>query len=459
MDNAISVADPAVGTIFFHLRPDSSIDDSRSVIEAAHRRHESETATAEYQQRLLRYLFDHHYPLVVHEWAHMLQAIAYPGVYLAAVRALVLGERIWIELQEDPEDWPLRRPVPTAWWSTIQMPTQPWRFWVDDQLVVQAAVADRSDRRRNEIAETDLLEEDASIFQYKVEIGADGSGQGYRRWLSEQHRYRSCFKFLVGLLGVEEAYVALPGIVRACFRTTSPLLTFVRLVRATLVETPRTLAKRDADAYLRWAMDVTERGLGLPRAPIEFSTLADTTDAFVDDRAWATLIESGWHPLQQLARTIRAESDGDPAAPEWLLHPWQQFQRSPQRPSQEFFDTYWPPLAAVAVAHRELLTGDAILMISERKYMPDADERKAFYFAMTSILRRHIAFQIFGGHHDDLPHPCPHHQCEYHATGLCQRWPNIPSDPRDCPFPQWFSQHSGRRIDVATSTLRVVAGA
>lgn len=103
------------------------------------------------------------------------------------------------------------------WRETFYAPTTLYRLGGSREAGVSIDPCDPRDRRGNDLSESDLIEEDASIFQYKVEIGADGTGQGYARWLHEKHRYTMVFKFLSRLLGPENAYTALPPLVRADF--------------------------------------------------------------------------------------------------------------------------------------------------------------------------------------------------------------------------------------------------
>lgn len=75
-----------------------------------------------------------------------------------------------------------------------------------------------------------------SVSLQKAEIGAEGTGKGYRRWIREPQRprYSTTFNFLARVLGEENAYVALPALVRAAFCTTHPLEVFASLVAMTV---------------------------------------------------------------------------------------------------------------------------------------------------------------------------------------------------------------------------------
>jgi hypothetical protein len=86
----------------------------------------------------------------------------------------------------------------------------------------------------NILTETDLLEEDASVFQYRTEIGTSGTGAGYSRWLKEKARYTMTFALLRRIFGAEDAFLALSPLVRAAYSTTWPMTTFMALLNMVL---------------------------------------------------------------------------------------------------------------------------------------------------------------------------------------------------------------------------------
>src|SRR5262249_505079 len=155
-----------------------------------------------------------------------------------AVRAGRILANHWVMLKENPgrHEFPIHFELNEEWQTSELIEPAPVKFIMMDKAVKMDAVAHRA--TRGVLSEKDLIEEDATIFQYRVEVGGRGSGQSYRRWLAESSHYSSVFSFLSQYMSDDEAFELLPPFVRASFWTTRPLESFAALLGTALLTGP-----------------------------------------------------------------------------------------------------------------------------------------------------------------------------------------------------------------------------
>src|SRR5215472_5737556 len=169
-------------------------------------------------------VLEREYPgTLAHEWHHSLQSIFYPYQYLQSWREFVVGVDVIGSIREQAGRIFARRiGVDQSTRNTITSSTMLWRFQVENgQLVLVAG--DPSRRGRYDFTHVDLLEEATGIFQYRLQVGGEGTGYRYRQWLrSTRSTYSNIYRLFAQLLGEEAAYVALPPLVQVAFSTTWP---------------------------------------------------------------------------------------------------------------------------------------------------------------------------------------------------------------------------------------------
>ncbi len=375
----ISYADTTIGAVFFNLAPTAkeiASEDMRTLISLAKERRISSVAREQYALSLGRYLELYHHTLLAHEWCHILQAITYPFLYFRCVQDFYISNSILTSLRQETKpviSLPLS--LPDDWLATLRAPTRSYRVSIDEQGQCDIRLADPQDRRANDLTENDLLEEDASIFQYKVEIGALGTGTGYKRWNreSQRRRYTMAFNFLSRLLGVDNAYLALPALVRVAFSTTVPLQVFAELAGLTLFIDADLPTLLGIDEYFEFLLDRLCANPYLKRdvPNINEPRSADSDAvAYLDRTAHHTIIEtsstSKKHPLFPLAHALWQECGENPLLPTWLFHPYTVFDRLRDDVSPQF-KAYWPPMFIIRLLHPELPLNNGVCPWLEQK--------------------------------------------------------------------------------------------
>ena len=453
-----SFADTTLGAVVFNIETQGRGPLSDDLVASALRRKESATARQEYIDGAFNYLTAHHWPLVVHEWGHILQALASPAVYLRCARELVLTVGLLSNLRNSAQPVGLRTQLQQDWRSLLYGPTTLiYRIGVrENGLSLERG--DPQDRRPNDITETDVLEEEISIFQYKVEIDAEGTGAGYGRWLQERGRYTMVFKFLARLLGPESAYVALPALARVAFSTTWPVNTFATLLARTVGHDATLPESLGLDGYL----DVmrAEAEATLPRARPGPASAFDEENGLIESEAFRDLVDSYRpHPLRPLRQALVADEREDfPASV--LLHPHAYFDRRAQAPTDDELWKLWPPMTIIRLIDPRLRVTDGILSVAPAlmtaestfidgmtnpRYLTELFKQKQLTFSLAGLL-------------DDQPPYCPHSACPIYPTGVCKAWMELPDDYAHCSFPEWLRWTAYRSVDPGRETLEFVNG-
>jgi hypothetical protein len=380
--------------------------------------------------------------------------ISYPALYLRALREFRFAYELMDNLRSIDEPVAVRITPMRSWDIGLRAPTEAvYRLTVESASTVALAVGDPNDPRPGELTETGLLEEDASIFQYKVEIDSFGTAAGYRQWLRERGRYTTAFRLLSRLMDPETAYIALPALVRAAFQTTWPVTIFASLVEWILKHGLAYVPAVGVDSTYRVLME--SLSTTLPTATPSSLEGFDEDAALLGSDAWPTLLaENEIHPLRPLVMKLWQDRQDADRVLASLFHPDREFDRRGGGASAEL-QAYWPPVTMVRVVHDDVRLGDTIVIptpdLIGAKPFPTWDRSYADY-VVELITMKEFAFNL-AGYYGDAAHNCTHDTCPIHATGVCRRWMSIPKEFDACSFPGWLEREAARRVDVENRTL------
>ncbi len=404
-----------------------------------------------------------HFGTLVHEFHHFWQVMAFPFQYLQALRELnfllsVVHSLALIPGRLSTREFELDQP----WRDTLMAPTRTMAVQVaNDTLVLHEETADESASPSAwALSETGLLEASTSIFEFQALAGASGDAAGYQRWLNvSRSRYSSVFRLLSQFWDADEAYAALPSLVRAAFHTTEPCATFANL----LVEAPRQIGPAHplgSDVYFARVYDLladvlpTVRGSDYPAATSPRPPWAQAP-YFIsesDGRQWlepdsihlATPVAEAYYEAR--ARDIIAMSD--------LLRPH----------DRAVIDRLWavgPPFITMTFRHPGVLMRDSVTVVSP--ILGDSTLHPAHEWAdlgtegaevtvrgaMAELLRLRGVGLTLANVPLGLRHHCHHHSCPMHETGVCRFWTAIPRRWDRCTFPAWFAAASNHVLTRA----------
>jgi hypothetical protein len=445
MSQSASYADPVVGAVTLHLTvPQADFDAIHA--DAAYREG--------FFERLATYAWQKSPSLLSHEWAHIMQISAYPLLHLRAARQgrLVSGRVAALAAADVPAPLPVILAVNDEWrWSSLLETVPVWLRVQDDGILVKpvASLAPR----RGTVRELDLVEEDATIFQYRVEVGSRGTGPGYRRWLVEDRRYSALFSFLAGFMDDDDALQLIPVLCRLCFSTTRPLESLA-VILGDIVQYGAGLFTTEFpdDEWDIWAEEFF-RGRLSERFGIAADTSFDITNSAMHDaqgmitpEQHAELAKSTPHLVASLFYLWSAGEQGLLTAV--LRSPWRFFGRRARRWDSRL-DRYTPPVIIYQLRAEE--SGDRLTIVGSSETMRrepapavfDANLKMASMIYET--LRAKFLVDATLGDIEPLSE-CPHKQCRFNRTMLCRGWFPLPADPVECEFPDWFASTSRRSV-------------
>jgi len=459
MSRVISYADTTVGAVFFNVPLPAHGATRQRIEESFHATLKSphdQAALNTYAVELGNYVNLYHGSIFQHEWCHILQAIAYPGLYLRSLREFFSISRILSVLRHDhTPNKPVRMYLDRESVETWTIPTIRYRIAVADGKVNQT-FANPGEIGPNILSEADLLEEDASVFQYRTEIGVIGTGAGYSRWLKEKTRYTMTFNLLRRVLGPEDAFLALCPLVRAAYSTTWPMTSFVALLSMTLREKPKAPSGLGIDGYYELLIQALEDCKDLSRAvpnPLEPAT--NDQYSFLDRQCVRELIDTFHeHPLQPLALDFWEQPLRTTSGRDALFHPYELWDRYKRQTPREL-EPFRPPLTILRAA--ELPAGSAAILLPKRfggKSCPFLPGMLYQEYFLESIKRKNLALLLFTDFYQGTPHNCMHRDCPLHHLNLCRRWTEIPDRYENCDFPRWMEIATHHRAEPETQTLR-----
>jgi hypothetical protein len=432
---------------------------SAMIAGAARGRKESPERRQEFMDLVMSWVQAEHYPLMAHEWGHVLQAVSHPALYLRCLREYSAVCTVVDVLRKDRYSVSPPFTPSQPWGTELIWPTIPLRISVEEGLP-EVDMAEPDWLLPCDLSEADLLEDAASIFQYKAEIGTQGSAEGYRRWLEEpgRHRYGRTFNLLSKLLSPADAYVALPCLVMAGYLTSLPVHGFASALAMTVREAPAPPAKMGIDLYWQYLEDCLKASLPVGNCPDPRRPLHEEGDHRLVDRAGMLWLADQFpeHPLSPLVKRAWADEAEVQQIQDAILHPYRAFDRG-ERNAHEWVETYRPPITSFRILG-DMRLEDSLLLFSPTllesvgpggekgeeswlSYLFDLIGIKAFVFAAaTPILR-------------SLPHNCDHQDCPMYGYELCRGWLHIPARFEECNFPDWLRRVALREMDYDAGML------
>jgi len=316
---------------------------------------------------------------------------------------------------------------------------------------------------RGTLTERDLIEEDATVFQYRAEIAGRGTGRAYRNWLRERPRYTRLFAFLARHFGDDRALRALPVLVRVAYRTTRPIESFFKSF-GTLIGERRSgwdlIADQDLDdetleevlfGNLRehlGSVDVSELTMGKPEL--------DDPAGIIDDQSFETLAAHYQQlpiaPLTQI--NLHGSENQRGIATEALRAPWRFFNRWSREFDHSLVD-YLPPAITVALDDPNFPFGSSLLVISPLLNRTEFPLIKGHTYAdwLNAVLKARMLWRGFPEGMTGDNARCPHATCAYHPSGLCQGWMTIPAQAADCEFPEFFTATTKHTLSIDGGAL------
>ncbi|MGB6004806.1 MAG: hypothetical protein WBG36_09355 [Ornithinimicrobium sp.] len=449
MARVFSFADPTVGSVTLA----ATVEDNE-ILQIMHDWQGDRAAT---QDKLDRWLWEKDTELFAHEWAHILQVATYPLLYLRAarrarrisqwafaVRDLPNGETLPLfgQLDERSRDSDLIEVV------RVRLILEPGGIRMEPMASLRP--------RRGVIQELDLVEEEATIFQYRATIGSRGSGHGYRHWLAESSRYSAIFSFLSTFCTDDQALALLPVLARISLHTLHPLQSFAGMLTDIVRDGADTYTKDYADQEWEiWAEDFFKSRL-MERVDEAISPrelfLADALDdkqGYITDESFDELIEFTPHlPMGALARWNRGE---DGLLDNVLRAPWSHIDRDGAFDPR--LERFRPPLSVYRLtgmqsgAERAMVLPSAAMRNIQAPRVFQLDEDSTLMLS-TIVLELWKAAELLDaalGVRGPII-ACPHAQCRFHSKGLCEGWPQIPQEFEDCTFPEWLSARTGKTV-------------
>jgi hypothetical protein len=441
--------------------PQASVPEVAEMIsKAARERGESPEHREEFINMVMSWIQAAHYPLMVHEWGHALQAISHPALYLRCLREY---RAVWtvigiLRAERTPVSMPFTPSQP--WGTELVWPTNPLRISVDGGFP-QVGLAEEDWLLPRDLSEADLLEDAASVFQYKAEIGSQGSVEGYQRWLREpgHHHYSRTFNFLSKLLSPADAYVALPCLVMSAYLTNWPVNGFASLLAMTVRETPAPPARMGVDLYWKYLDDCLKAVMPVGACPDPRRALEEEGEHRIINQTGMLGLadEFSQHPLSPVVRLAWSDEANLQRIQEAILHPYRAFDRS-ERAAHGWVEAYQPPVTSFRVLG-DMRLRDTLLLFSPTllgaegpdgekgeegwlSFLFDLINMKSFVFSAATPLLR------------SLPHNCDHQACPLHPYDMCRGWIHIPDRFEDCNFPDWLSRVALREVDHEAGVLR-----
>jgi hypothetical protein len=452
-----SFFDTTLGSVAFNVPAGSIPEVTERLAEARDRRRDSSDQRSDYANMLMGWVTFRHYPLVAHEWGHALQALTHPALYLRCLREWSAVCAVVDEISKTPFAIPLPLMFGETWLGDLTWPTFPVRISFSEEGVPRTE--DSTERPRpNDISETDLLEDSASIFQYRAEIGAEGTAEGYRRWLQEgrKYLYAKVFDFVAAMLSPADAYVAVPCLVMAAYSTNWPVHVFAQLLAVTAKEPAVIPSELGSDLYWAYLERLLQTSLKGGEVPEPRRTLMEEADPRRIDRNGVLSLADRFpmHPLSAIVRLAWREEGEIRRLREAMLHPYRAFSRR-RRQAETWLEPFRPPVTSFRILGSGFGISDTLMYVSPT--LVDHGERpqelswEQFLFELMRI--KAFVFASATPFFDALPHNCPHQSCRFHDLGMCRAWNHIPGRPEDCSFPPWLRHTAKRRFDFDREML------
>jgi hypothetical protein len=419
------------------------------------------------QKKIDRWLWAQVPDLFAHEWSHIFQVCSYPLLYLRAARQgrLMAQRAKAIADLPDGTELPIRGALKEQAGMSDLIEVVSVRFLFEPDGIRLAPLPSRRPRR-GVLQELDLVEEDATVFQFRVEVGSRGSGHGYRRWLAERARYSALFSFLSTFATDDQALALLPVFARVALRTLRPLESLAAML-TDVVRDGADVYTTDLpdDDWDTWAEEfftsrLLERVSPAPAVDRLFfgQTMGDE-QGHVDDGAFGELVDGTPHlPLGTLARWSREDAG---LLDRVLRAPWTFIDRDGNRDAR--LERFLPPLSVYVLTGEP--SGQRVVLLLPSDAMRRTPAPPALQVAgVPQVTMKTLVHEAWRGKsmldaslgRRTPVVPCHHTGCRFHSKGLCEAWLPIPSEPEDCEFPPWLSSTTGK--DVSPDGTRLIAG-
>jgi hypothetical protein len=413
-----------------------------------------------YTQTLLKHCAGHPSTTYVHEWGHIIQNVAYPYLYLRNIRELYFINSLLSEFLDDirpsiPRNWTFNREA----FDCLTMDVRLFRIMVGDDGTVGIDPPGKGERERNEISEVDLIEEANSIFEFKVEIGNYGTGDEYHNWLKKGTRaYTRVYRLLSKYLGRQDAYDLLPVLVVASYHTTYPVAAFASLLGHVLryPEELDTADPTENQSYLVGRLSCCP-GIESQEIPELRRPLTEDPFAFVGEEAMRRYIEQNeGHPLTLLARRVWVDRSSVERG--WIYYP-HKYVGGLMSVRDEIHDLM-PPFMYLVYDSADVPMSAVVFLISDLyqgkkvSKLVDPLGQTGFHAYLDTLLARRVLAQ---GLYHDPKNPrlnyCPHEECAYFNSGLCDEYIRIPDKASDCTFPKYMADVIRRRYSKESNSL------
>jgi len=476
-----SYADTTTGFLFFNFDAEFSEEDPAYIAsQAAEWDSHREASISLLVNHASQLLFRKYRLKYLHEWCHMLQMVWFPYRYVHTWKELTVAVRLRQKLKESKQAASIGKIniMIEEWRSLITSPAMvhPIRC-IGGRVVIDAHDPDLKYLHPFDMTELDLVENFASVFEYKCRIHGHGDGSGYATWLADpaNKAYSNVFWFLADLWDEDFAYRLLPAIVQVSFYTDwvlngfSELLTWLlkfkpayeRMTSDELLEVLENKMTQLASANSTSGIlirDVSDLDL----EPYENFSFAQTfimrdasgTEHTVNSPTRATLLTNKFmssfvsrtdrHPLYLYAHKYYSSAREHRSRRAALFHPY-------HTDTMKFLEREFPPVLKVIRLNAPNLKGRDTLL----QWAPGINQNSAYRWQLDSIMKvKDTAWSLVTDINDLLPHQCHHAQCPYFRTNLCRRWSAIPRFYWHCGFPNWFSITYMQMIDPAAMLLR-----
>lgn len=413
---------------------------------------------------LLDYAWSAQRSLVLHEWAHVLQLATYPALFLRSARAarIMAGPATYLAANPGTHPLPLGFVMDEDWSVSGMLGTAGFRAIVRETEVEWRIVQDRVGR--GILTERDLLEEDATVFQYRAEIAARGSGRSYRNWLRESPRYSRVFVFLSRHFGDDAALRLLPILARVAFHTTRPLEGFFRSFGTLMHEGAGFYADpgfddEDLEFVLLANLRSTQGSIGAGELTMQNPEL-DDPEGVIEEEALADLATRYKQmPIGLLTEIdLNGNEDQRGVARAALRKPEDLIDRLNWEEDTRPRD-YLPPITTITLADPDFPRGASLLVHSPLHLATEFPGVAGQTYAnwTDAMLKGQMMWRAILETPEAPNARCPHEACSYHRTGLCRGWMTIPAAADDCEFPEFLVHTTRHRLGTDGTALEPVA--
>jgi hypothetical protein len=442
----------------------------------------------------MKLLANEHRYKYLHEWCHMLQMLFFPYQYQQTWKELTIVRQLRRQLATHAGEMPIGKlDLPEYLVETITNSSMvhPLRRTPLGGIGFDEEDPDPLHPSPYDLTALDLIEDFASLFEYKCRIAAEGNGEDYATWVSNPDNkvYATVFWFLADLWNTQFAYRLAPALIQASFYTDWVFNSFCSLLSWLLSlpsETYEAMSTEDLffllkNRLLKWGSphprkgrfeplirDVTEFDYSphlvfaeaKPYYQYDFTQSPPQLVGTIDSPGHPTLLTQQFmakfaskterHPLYLYAAKYLDILTAEPKIETALFHPYE--------PSvMDFLTEEFPPvLMVVRLVSPQLVGRDTLIKLgtgfdnSDWPAMPGVSYRE---YLTDLMKRKDIAWSLVTTINDALPHNCHHQLCPFFDTNLCRRWTAIPARYWHCAFPNWLSTVYELKINLKSRTL------